>query len=141
MRSLSLKSLRARAALRASMASAIATASTVMFATRAGLDAQHEMVQLLHQMGAHAGFIARAFERHYAFSAFGASAVGAFAAALIFLAAGGLEFAGVEAVPFLPPVALTLSEAAWLASVPVGSTIIAWATARLSVLAAVREIY
>jgi cell division transport system permease protein len=120
---------------------AVATASIVAFATRAGLEAQHEMVQLLHQMGAHAGFIARAFERHYALAALGASAAGAAVAALLFLAAGGLEFAGVEAVPFLPPIALKLSEVAWLAAVPAIATLIAWATARLSVLAAVREIY
>lgn len=120
---------------------AVATASIVAFATRAGLEAQHDMVHLLHQMGAHAGFIARAFERHYALAAFGASAVGALVAALLYLAAGGLEFAGVEAVPFLPPIALKLEEAAWLAAVPVIATLIAWATARLSVMAAVREIY
>jgi cell division transport system permease protein len=120
---------------------AIATAATVAFATRAGLEAQHEMVALLHQMGAHGGFIARAFERHYALAALGASAAGAFAAALLFVAAGGLEFAGVEPVPFLPPIALKLSEAAWLVAVPVAASLIAWLTARLSVMAAVREIY
>jgi cell division transport system permease protein len=120
---------------------AIATASIVAFATRAGLEAQHEMVALLHQMGAQAGFIARAFERHYALSAFGASAVGAAVAAVLFLLAGGLEFAGVEPVPFLPPLALKLAEIGWLAAVPAIATLIAWATARLSVLAAVREIY
>ena len=120
---------------------AVATASIVAFATRAGLEAQHDMVALLHQMGAHAGFIARAFERHYALAALGASAVGAFTAALLFVLAGGLEFAGVEPVPFLPPIALKLSEAVWLAAVPVIATLIAWITARLSVLAAVREIY
>jgi cell division transport system permease protein len=120
---------------------AVATASTVAFATRAGLEAQHDMVALLHQMGAHAGFIARAFERHYALAALGASAAGALAAALLFVAAGGLEFAGLEPVPFLPPIALKLSEVAWLATVPLAATLIAWATARLSVFAAVREIY
>jgi cell division transport system permease protein len=120
---------------------AIATASTVAFATRAGLEAHHEMVALLHQMGAQGGFIARAFERHYALAAFGASALGALVAAALFLAAGGLEFAGVEPVPFLPPIALKLSEVVWLAAVPLVAAIIAWATARISVLAAVREIY
>ena len=120
---------------------AIATASTVAFATRAGLEAQHDMVALLHQMGATSGFIARAFERHYALATLGASAAGAFVAAALFVLAGGLEFAGVEPVPFLPPIALKLSESAWLAGVPVMATLIAWATARLSVLAAVREIY
>ncbi|HEY4944444.1 MAG TPA: hypothetical protein VII56_23650 [Rhizomicrobium sp.] len=120
---------------------AIATAATVAFATRAGLEAQHDMVALLHQMGAQAGFIARAFERHYALATLGASAAGAFVAALLFVLAGGLEFAGVEPVPFLPPVALKLAEVAWLIGVPIGATLIAWITARLSVMAAVREIY
>jgi cell division transport system permease protein len=120
---------------------AVATAAAVSFATRAGLQAHHEMVELLHQMGAHANFIARAFERHYFLSALAAAAAGAALAALVFLAAGGLEFAGIEAVPFLPPLALKASELPWLLAVPAGSGLIAFATARLSVLAALRKIY
>jgi cell division transport system permease protein len=120
---------------------AVATAASVTFATRAGLAAHHEMVALLHQMGARAGFIASGFERHYALATFGASALGTALAALLFLAAGGLEFVGVEAVPFLPPVALKLSEVAWFAAVPLAAALIAWATARLSVLSVVRGIY
>jgi cell division transport system permease protein len=120
---------------------AIATASAVAFATRAGLDAHHDIVALLHQMGAHAGFIARAFERHYFVSALAASAAGAVLAGALFLAVGGLELAGVEAVPFLPPLALNLKEVVWLAAVPLASGLIAWVTARLSVLAALRRIY
>jgi cell division transport system permease protein len=120
---------------------AVATAASVTFATRAGLAAHHEMVALLHQMGARAGFIARAFERHFALATFGASALGATLAALLFVTAGGLEFVGVEAVPFLPPIALKLGEVAWFAAVPAVATAIAWATARLSVLSVVRRIY
>jgi cell division transport system permease protein len=120
---------------------AVATAASVTFATRAGLAAHHEMVALLHQMGARAGFIARAFERHFALATFGASALGATLAALLFVTAGGLEFVGVEAVPFLPPIALKLSEVAWFAAVPAAATAIAWTTARLSVLSVVRRIY
>lgn len=120
---------------------AIATAAAVSFATRAGLEAHHEMVELLHQMGAHSNFIARAFERHYFISTLGAAAVGAILAAVLFLAAGGLEFAGIEAVPFLPPLALKLKEVPWLLAVPAVSSIIALVTARLSVLAALRQIY
>ncbi len=120
---------------------AIATAATVSFATRAGLDAHHDIVELLHGMGARSGFIARAFEWHYFISTLAASAVGAGLAAIGFLAAGGLEFAGVEPVPFLPPLGLHSSELAWLVAVPLASGLIAWATARLSVLAALREIY
>jgi cell division transport system permease protein len=120
---------------------AVATAAAVTFATRAGLEAHHEIVGLLHQMGAHSSFIARAFERHYAFSAFAAAAIGAGLAALVFIAAGGLELAGLEPVPFLPPLSLAPRELLWLAAVPLASGLIGWATARLSVLAFLREIY
>jgi cell division transport system permease protein len=120
---------------------AVATASIVAFATRAGLEAHHEMVALLHQMGAQAGFIARAFERHYFVAALLASLAGAALAGLLFLAAGGLEFVGIEAVPFLPPLALKITELPWLAAVPAGAALIAFVTARLSVLAALRDIY
>jgi cell division transport system permease protein len=120
---------------------AIATAAAVSFATRAGLEARHEMVELLHQMGAQSNFIARAFERHYFRSALGASALGAALAGVFFLLAGGLEFAGIEAVPFLPPITLKLAELPWLLAVPAASSLIALGTARLSVLAVLREIY
>ncbi len=120
---------------------AIATAATVAFATRAGLEAHHDIVTLLHQMGARAGFIARAFEWHYFASALIAATAGASCAALLFGAAGGLELAGVEPVPFLPPLVLRLSELAWLAAIPAAAAAIAWVTARLSVLAAVGRIY
>ena len=85
---------------------AIATAAAVSFATRAGLDAHHEMVALLHQMGARAGFIARTVEWHYFTSALVAALLGTVFAALLFLGAGGLERFGVDAVPFLPPLTL-----------------------------------
>jgi cell division transport system permease protein len=120
---------------------AIATASAVAFATRAGLDAHHDIVALLHQMGAQSGFIARAFEWHYFRAALLAAAIGAALAGGIFLAASGLEFAGIEPAPFLPPLALHTGELAWLVAVPAGAGFIAWATARLSVLAALRRIY
>jgi cell division transport system permease protein len=120
---------------------AVATASAVAFATRAGLEAHHDIVALLHQMGAQSGFIARAFEWHYLVSALGAGAVGSAFAAGLFVAAGGLELAGIEAVPFLPPLTLHPAELAWLIAVPLGACAIAWVTARLSVLAALRRIY
>jgi cell division transport system permease protein len=118
-----------------------ATAAAVSFATRAGLDAHHEMVALLHQMGALPGFIARAVERHYFFQALLAAALGTILAALLFLAAGGLESFGLEAVPFLPPLSLRWTEIPWLAAVPVATSLIAWATARVSVLSVVAAIY
>src|SRR5471030_749444 len=118
-----------------------ATAAAVSFATRAGLDAHHEMVALLHQMGALPGFIARAVEWHYFISALFAAALGTLFAALFFLAASGLEVFGLEAVPFLPPLSLKWMEIPWLLAVPVATSLIAWATARISVLSVVKAIY
>jgi cell division transport system permease protein len=120
---------------------ALATAAAVSFATRAGLEAHHEMVALLHQMGAQANFIARAFEWHYFRAALGAGLGGAVAAALCFLATGGLQVAGIDAVPFLPPLALRSGELPWLLAVPAVAGLIALVTARLSVLAALRKFY
>ena len=118
-----------------------ATAAAVSFATRAGLDAHHEMVALLHQMGALPGFIARAVEWHYFISALFAAALGTLFAGLFFVGAGGLESFGVEAVPFLPPLSLKWSEIPWLLAVPAATALIAWATARFSVLMVVKAIY
>jgi cell division transport system permease protein len=120
---------------------ALATAATVTFATRAGLAAHQDIVSLLHQMGAHAGFIARAFEWHYFVSALIASATGAALAAGVFAAANGLEGAGIEPVPFLPPLGLGAFELAWIVTVPAAVGLIALATARLSVLAALARNY
>jgi cell division transport system permease protein len=120
---------------------ALATAATVSFATRAGLDAHREIVELLHQIGAHSGFIARAFEWHYFVAAFIAGAIGAGLAALLYVAGTGAELAGFEAVPFLPPITLHLSELAWLLTVPVAASWIALLTARLSVLGALSRVY
>ena len=118
-----------------------ATAAAVSFATRAGLSAHHEMVELLHQMGALPSFIARMVEWHYFISALIAALTGTLFAALLFLGAGGLESFGVEAVPFLPPLALKWTEIPWLLAVPAATSVIAWATARISVLSVVRAIY
>ena len=120
---------------------ALATAATVTFATRAGLAAHQDIVSLLHQMGAKTGFIARAFEWHYFVSALIASAIGAALAAGAFAAAGGLEGAGIEPVPFLPPLGLGLLELSRLLAVPAAVGLIALATARLSVLAALARNY
>ncbi len=120
---------------------AFATAATVSFATRAGLEAHREIVELLHQMGAHSSFIARAFEWHYFLAALIAGTIGAGLAATLYVAGTGLEFAGIEPVPFLPPVGLHLTELAWFLVVPVAASWIALATARLSVIGALARIY
>ena len=119
----------------------VGTAATVAFATRAGLAAHREIVELLHLMGAQDGFIARAFEWHYFSAAAIASACGALLAAMVFLAAGSLDEFGIASVPFLPPLGLPLRELPWLALVPAAAAVIAWVTARISVIAALHEHY
>ncbi|MGQ0742128.1 MAG: cell division protein FtsX [Alphaproteobacteria bacterium] len=120
---------------------AIATAATVAFATRAGLAAHSQIVQLLHLMGARDGFISRAFEGHYLVAALVTSACGMLAALALYVVAGSAEAAGLASVPFLPPLGLKLAELPWLALVPAAVSLIAWLTARLSVFSALRKIY
>jgi cell division transport system permease protein len=120
---------------------AIATAATVAFATRAGLAAHREIVQLLHLMGAQDRFIARAFEWHYFIAALVAAASGAAIGGLAFFAAGSLDQLGLTTVSFLPPLGLALVELPWLALIPTAAALIAWATARVSVIAALHEFY
>ena len=118
-----------------------AMAATVVFATRAGLNANHEKVELLHRMGARGRFIAAAFERHFLLSAFLASAGGAAIAAALFGIVGSLEYANVDTIRLLPPLALKTNEYGWLALIPAGSAAIAFLATRFSVLAALRNIY
>jgi cell division transport system permease protein len=120
---------------------AIGTAATVAFATRAGLATHREIVQLLHLMGARDRFIASAFERHYFLAALIAGTCGAALAAIVFLAAGGLDEFGLSSVSFLPPLGLSVRELLWLGLIPLAAAVIAWGTARSSVMAALRELY
>ena len=120
---------------------AIATAATVAFATRAGLATHHQIVELLHMMGARDGFISRAFEWHYFVAALVTSACGTLAALAIFVVAQSMEGVGLATIPFLPPLGLKLAELPWLALVPASAALIAWVTARASVFSALREIY
>jgi cell division transport system permease protein len=119
----------------------LATAAAVTFATRAGLAAHHDIVSLLHQMGARSGFIAAAFEWHYFLSAVIASAIGTAAALVLFAVLGTVESVGMEPVPFLPPLSLGPLELVWLLAVPVAAGLIAVLTARISVLAVVVRNY
>ena len=120
---------------------AMATAAAVTFATRAGLAAHQEIVSLLHQMGARAAFIARSFEWHYFLSALAAAAFGAAVAGALFTLVGTLEQTGLDPVPFLPPLGLGPFELSWLLAVPGAASLIALATARLSVLTALGRYY
>lgn len=87
---------------------AVATAATVAFATRAGLEAHHDIVALLHQMGAHAGFIARAFEWHYFISALLAATIGAVCAGIFSAWRAGWNWPASRPFPFFRRFPFTL---------------------------------
>jgi len=120
---------------------ALATAAAVTFATRAGLAAHHDIVSLLHLMGARGGFIARTFEWHYFVSAVVASLTGAIFAGVLLFGAGRLEQSGMETVPFLPPMSLEPGQLVWLFLIPLAAGLIALATTRVSVLAVLNRNY
>jgi cell division transport system permease protein len=120
---------------------AVATAAAVTFATRASLSAHHEIVWLLHQMGARAGFVARTFEWHYCASALAASLIGAALAGALFAATGILEQAGLDVIPLLPPLNFGPFDLVWLLAVPAAAGLIALATARASVLGVLGRYY
>ena len=60
---------------------------------------------------------------------------------MAFTAAARLDSIGLTNVQYLPPLGLPPAELPWLLLVPLVSSGIAWATARLSVIAALHEFY
>lgn len=61
---------------------------TVVFATRGALAGNHEVIEVLHFVGARAGFIARQFERRFLLVGLQGAATGGALAMLVFLATG-----------------------------------------------------
>lgn len=68
----------------------LATATVILFATRAGLLANEEILNVLHQIGAHDGYISRRFEAHFIRVVSLAAMAGFTAAVVFFYALGGL---------------------------------------------------
>ena len=61
---------------------------TVVFATRGALAGNHEVIEVLHFVGARAGFIARQFERRFLVIGLQGAAAGGAAAVAVFLVTG-----------------------------------------------------
>ena len=78
----------------------MAAAAMVIFATRAGLAARRDTIELLHLIGAEDGYIARQFQRHVAAQALRGGILGAVLAAGLI---GGIQFlAGGAGTGLLP---------------------------------------
>lgn len=114
---------------------AVAAVATIIFATRAGLAIHHQVIELLHLIGARDGYISAQFQwQAFWLSIKGGTAGLALAATT--LAALGYLMGQIEA-GLLPPLSLTLWQWVSLSAVAICATIISVLTARLTVISAI----
>jgi cell division transport system permease protein len=113
----------------------IATVAIVVFATRAGLAANNETVEVLHLVGAQDGFIAGQFERYFLRLALKAGVAGALIAGLTLVVAGFAVTGGDFLLPSLSDIGLT---PVFIIAVPLATALVAMITARLTVLDVLR---
>ena len=112
-----------------------------IFAARAGLAANHEIVSVLHLVGATDDFIAREVQRRFFLLGL-RGAVAGLAAALVALAlAGVIARTNVGTDSFLPQFTLGGWMVLWLATVPLVTCFVTALSARLTVLKALRDQY
>lgn len=114
----------------------LAAAAMVIFATRAGLAARRDTIELLHLIGAEDGYIARQYQRHVARQAIRGGLLGTAAAILVLLAIQLL--AGRVGAGLLPGLALAWWHWLALLALPLAAVALAVVTARLTVLGALR---
>lgn len=114
----------------------LATIATMVFATRAVLEANRELVDLLHLMGARDGFIAGEFQRHFSWIGAAGGAAGAIAAMLALLA---LTLAGGSNPYFAPALEGGLWMALIVILVPGSVCALTLLTARITALAILRR--
>jgi cell division transport system permease protein len=117
---------------------AAAAALMIVFATRAGLAAQRNVVELLHLVGARDGWIARQVERQALRLALRGGIGGLVLAALVIGAA--IWLASGDELRLLPR--LEIAGASWLSllALPLVAGLVAMLTARIAVLRALRRL-
>jgi cell division transport system permease protein len=115
---------------------AAAAAAVVAFATRAGLAARRDVVEVLHLTGAEDSFIAKLFQERFAVVAARAGLIGAAAAALV---GGVLRLAGGGSglTPVLP---VAWSDLLWVLPCPLVAGVVAAVAARLTAANLIREL-
>ncbi len=112
------------------------TIAIVIFATRAGLSANRDVVEVLHLIGARDRFIASEVQRHFLHLGFRGGAIGAGLAGLTFLAlglgSGGHMF-------FIADPGLRLEHFAGLLAIPFAAALVTVITARLTVFSSLER--
>lgn len=106
----------------------LATATVILFATRAGLLANVEILNVLHQIGAQDGYISRRFEAHFVRNVSYAALAGLALALLFFYALGALVPEAREAAFLI-----------MLAPVPLAAILLSWQVTRRYVLQRLKE--
>jgi len=115
---------------------AAAAAAVIAFATRAGLAARREVVEVLHMAGAQDAFIARLFQARFARIAALAGAIGASGAAIL---GAGLRLAGGgDGLTPVLPVAWT--DLLAVLPCPLAAALVAAVAARLTATSLIREL-
>lgn len=110
----------------------LAAVATVVFATRTGLAIHHDVIEVLHLIGARDGYVARQFEMNALWLGLKGGAAGVVFAVATLLVLGTLA-ARVEA-GLLPPFAMSIGQWATLAAVALIAAGISLITARITVL-------
>lgn len=110
----------------------LAAIATVVFATRTGLAIHHDVIELLHLIGARDNFVAHQFQLNALWLGLKGGATGVVLAVGTLLVLGSLA-AKVEA-GLLPPVSMTAWQWVALAGVAIAAAIISVLTARITVL-------
>ena len=115
-----------------------AAITTVIFITRTGLSLHHDVVELLHVMGAQDDYVARQFESQALALCVKGGIIGFALATLTLLAIGALV--GRLGSQLLPPVDLSLGQWLVLAALPLVVALIGMLTARVIVLRALARL-
>ena len=116
----------------------LAAIATVIFVTRTGLAIHHDVIELLHVMGAHDAYIARQFQFQALDMGVRGGAIGFALAASTLLALGYLS-ARIEAM-LLPSLELNASQWLVLSALPFVVALISMITARVTVLRALAKL-
>lgn len=117
---------------------ALAAIATVVFITRTGLAIHAGGIELLHLIGAADGYVARQFQGQALELALKGGALGfVLTAVTVFLLGRAADALGAG---ILPDFSLSLVQWAALAAVPLGIAVIGVLTARVTVMAALREL-
>ena len=105
-----------------------------IFAARAGLAANHEIVSVLHLVGATDGFIASEVQRRFFTLGLRGALIGLVAAVAALAVAGFAARSSGVGENFLPAFRLSGFMLIWLAAAPIATCLVTALTARMTVL-------